>query len=77
MVDKPDHPVVEHSYVNFVSFFTAFGTMGFSYGGHPVFPTVQADMSNPRDFGKATFIGYMSMQHFYDLFSNLFFVSII
>ena len=58
--DEHKYTVVQHETVDIVSFFTAFGTMAFSYGGHPVFPTVQADMKRPKNFGTACIIGYSS-----------------
>ena len=46
--------------LNFNDFFMAFGTICFAYGGHPGFPTFQADMKEPEKFGKAIFLAYMS-----------------
>ena len=52
-------PVV-HSKQKFFSFFTAFGTIVFAFGGHPAFPTFQADMRNKADFKWAVMLGYLS-----------------
>lgn len=57
--DSPGISDQVHSEVTIVSFFTAFGTMAFSYGGHPVFPTVIADMKEPKRFWISSAIGYM------------------
>lgn len=57
--DRQDFTDVVHTNVDVVSFFTAFGTMAFSYGGHCVFPTVMADMKRPKHFWKASLIGYI------------------
>lgn len=45
--------------VDFTSFFMAFGTICFAFGGHPAFPTFQADMRNQKNFGKAVLLGYL------------------
>ncbi|XP_035825951.1 amino acid transporter AVT1J [Aplysia californica] len=45
--------------LNFTDFFMAFGTICFAYGGHPAFPTFQADMRNPEKFGRAIFVAYL------------------
>lgn len=57
--DRHGYKDLSHTSVDVISFFTAFGTMAFSYGGHSVFPTVIADMKESRNFSKASFIGYM------------------
>ncbi|XP_052089874.1 uncharacterized protein LOC127726532 [Mytilus californianus] len=58
--DKDKHgTTVEHSKQEFTSFFTAFGTIVFAFGGHPAFPTFQADMRNKADFKWAVLLGYM------------------
>ena len=54
------HTTLIHSDVTFTSFFMAFGTICFAFGGHPAFPTFQADMKNQRNFGKAVLLGYTS-----------------
>ncbi|KAI6170434.1 Aa-trans domain-containing protein [Aphelenchoides bicaudatus] len=38
-------------------FLGAFGTMIFTYGGHPVYPTLQVDMRRPVDFRWSAIIG--------------------
>ncbi|KAL3882288.1 hypothetical protein ACJMK2_028650 [Sinanodonta woodiana] len=57
--DKPNHPTVEHSNPDFLSFFTAFGVICFAFGGHPAFPTFQTDMRNQKHFGRAVLVGYL------------------
>ena len=57
--DKDDHTFIEAP-IDFTSFFMAFGTICFAFGGHPAFPTFQADMKNQRNFGKAVLFGYLS-----------------
>ena len=57
--DKSTHTFVEEE-VDFTSFFMAFGTICFAFGGHPAFPTFQADMRNQKNFGKAVLLGYIS-----------------
>ncbi|XP_071113717.1 uncharacterized protein [Haliotis cracherodii] len=52
------HPVV-HTPPGFLTFFTAFGTICFAFGGHPAFPTFQADMKDESKFGRAVFFAYM------------------
>ncbi|BFZ24661.1 hypothetical protein BsWGS_27700 [Bradybaena similaris] len=48
-----------HPNIDVTGFFMAFGTICFAFGGHPAFPTFQADMKNPEKFGRAIFISYM------------------
>ena len=50
----------------------AFGTICFAYGGHPGFPTFQADMKQPEKFGKAIFLAYMSKFNIFSYLHNLF-----
>lgn len=38
----------------------AFGTILFTYGGHSVIPTIQHDMKKPSDFGKTSFLSFLS-----------------
>ncbi|RCN45215.1 transmembrane amino acid transporter protein [Ancylostoma caninum] len=40
-------------------FTLGFGTIVFAYGGHPVFPTIQHDMRQPRHFSKAVMLSYI------------------
>ncbi|CAG5136187.1 unnamed protein product, partial [Candidula unifasciata] len=47
-----------HPKIEFTGFFMAFGTICFAFGGHPAFPTFQADMKNPEKFGRAIYIAY-------------------
>lgn len=63
---KGDSPTnVIHSRQEFVSFFTAFGTIVFAFGGHPAFPTFQADMRNKADFKWAVLLGYFIVMAMY------------
>ncbi|XP_059143840.1 uncharacterized protein LOC131931155 isoform X2 [Physella acuta] len=57
--DKEWIPPAFYPPVEFKSFAFALGTICFAYGGHPAFPTFQADMKNPEKFGLAIFISYM------------------
>jgi vesicular inhibitory amino acid transporter len=67
--DKDKIPHVQHSKQHFFSFFTAFGTIVFAFGGHPAFPTFQADMKNKADFKWAVLLGYMSK---YTVYINIY-----
>lgn len=57
--DSHTVPPVFHAPIEFKPFAFALGTICFAYGGHPAFPTFQADMRNPEKFGIAIFISYM------------------
>uniref|UniRef100_A0A2C9K492 Amino acid transporter transmembrane domain-containing protein n=1 Tax=Biomphalaria glabrata TaxID=6526 RepID=A0A2C9K492_BIOGL len=57
--DSKTLPPAFYPKIDFKGFFFAFGTICFAFGGHPAFPTFQADMRNPEKFGKAIFIAYM------------------
>ena len=50
---------VHHSKVSPLSFGSAFGTMLYAFGGHPMFPTFQTDMREPTRFGTSCRIAYM------------------
>lgn len=52
-------PVI-HGQITFETLSVAFGTICFGFGGHPAFPTFQADMRRQKDFGWAVLIGYLS-----------------
>ncbi|KAK6030356.1 transmembrane amino acid transporter protein, partial [Ostertagia ostertagi] len=41
------------------SFFMAYGTMAFAFGGHAVFPTIQNDMRKPRLFSRSVWVAYI------------------
>lgn len=49
---------VRHDTPTLLSFFTAFGTFVYSFGGHSVFLTIQSDMRTSTDFSKALIIGF-------------------
>ncbi|XP_060551535.1 uncharacterized protein LOC132713072 isoform X2 [Ruditapes philippinarum] len=48
-----------HNEIDFTSFSVAFGTICFGFGGHPAFPTFQADMKKQENFGWAVLVGYL------------------
>lgn len=50
---------VKHDDIDVKSFALAFGTILFSFGGAPAFPTIQHDMQNSSDFPKAIFLGFL------------------
>lgn len=68
--DKDKVPHVQHSKPDFFSFFTALGTIVFTFGGHPAFPTFQVDMKNKADFKWAVLLGYMIVMAMYLLTST-------
>ncbi|RUS91106.1 hypothetical protein EGW08_001131 [Elysia chlorotica] len=57
-VDAENAPPTFHPDIDVKDFFMAFGTICFAFGGHPGFPTFQADMKEPQKFGKAIFLAY-------------------
>ena len=57
---RRDQGAVIHRQVGPLSLASAFGTMLYSYGGHAMFPTFQTDMKDPRKFGKACKVAYLS-----------------
>ncbi|XP_071495864.1 uncharacterized protein [Diadema antillarum] len=57
LMDIPEEPP-SHTSPSFVSFFIAFGTIIFAFGGHAAFPTIQHDMNDPRQFPKSVFLAY-------------------
>lgn len=52
---------VTHNEVDLRKFALAFGTILFSFGGAPAFPTIQHDMRVTADFPKAIFLGFFGM----------------
>ncbi|WKY03867.1 hypothetical protein Q1695_005097 [Nippostrongylus brasiliensis] len=52
-------PAVSYADVSARQFTLGFGTIVFAYGGHPVFPTIQHDMVEPRKFTKAVVLSYI------------------
>ncbi|KAI8791411.1 amino acid transporter ANTL1-like isoform X2 [Biomphalaria glabrata] len=65
VIDSKTLPEAYHPNVEFKTFAFALGTICFAYGGHPAFPTFQADMRNPEKFGLAIFISYMIVLFMY------------
>ncbi|XP_078485499.1 uncharacterized protein LOC100185142 isoform X1 [Ciona intestinalis] len=57
IVMEPTTPPATHSNPTFNSFFNAFGTILFAFGGASVFPTIQVDMKQPDMFPKSVVIG--------------------
>ena len=49
---------VTHNEVDIKTFALAFGTILFSFGGAPAFPTIQHDMKVTTDFPKAILLGF-------------------
>ena len=62
IIEDKSHNTFVEAPVDFTSFFMAFGTICFAFGGHPAFPTFQADMINQKHFGRAVLLGYLSME---------------
>lgn len=56
-----------HKEVDILSFALGFGTILFSFGGAPAFPTIQSDMNVTQDFPKAISLGFIS-KYSYTLF---------
>ncbi|CAK8681446.1 unnamed protein product [Clavelina lepadiformis] len=61
----PSQPPTTHENPSFTSFFTAFGTILFAFGGASVFPTIQVDMKNPDKFPYSVIIGIMTTLSLY------------
>ena len=51
-------PTSKRHHVSVDSFFKAFGTIAFAFGGGAIFPTFQADMKNPSKFIYAASLGF-------------------
>ena len=49
-----------HNEVTLLDFALGFGTILFSFGGAPAFPTIQHDMNVTSDFPKAISLGFIS-----------------
>ena len=43
------------------TFFSAFGTIAFAFGGGAIFPTFQADMENPSKFVYSAMLGFLGV----------------
>ncbi|KAH9525600.1 hypothetical protein Btru_001799 [Bulinus truncatus] len=65
VIDSHSQAEAYHPDIEFKTFAFALGTICFAYGGHPAFPTFQADMRNPEKFGLAIFISYMIVLFMY------------
>jgi len=51
-------PQVNYPGFNFKTFFLAFGTIMFAYGGHSAYPTIQHDMKKPHQFHLSSILAY-------------------
>jgi vesicular inhibitory amino acid transporter len=49
---------MRHDFHNFKSFFLAFGTIQFAFGGASTFPTIQNDMVQKNKFSISVVIGF-------------------
>lgn len=58
LTEIDDYPDTKHTSPSFISFFVAFGTIIFAFGGHAAFPTIQHDMRDPKLFPKSISIAY-------------------
>lgn len=56
---------VKHDSHGFTSFFLAFGTILFSFGGASTFPTIQNDMVQKRKFSTSVVIGFSAIAILY------------
>ncbi|XP_039263499.2 uncharacterized protein LOC120339438 [Styela clava] len=57
MTAIPDLPNPQHAATQWSLFFSAFGTILFSFGGASCFPTIQVDMKQPNKFPVSVVIG--------------------
>lgn len=60
-----DLKTVQQPIVNFESFFSAFGTILFSFGGASTFPTIQTDMKKSSRFPLSVFWAYIGVVSMY------------
>lgn len=75
-LDMPeDLKSVEQPTVHFESFFSAFGTILFSFGGASTFPTIQTDMKRSSRFPVSVVLAYIAVIGMYLPVSILGFVS--
>lgn len=50
---------VQHSATTPLGFASAFGTLVYAFGGHPLFPTLQTDMKEPKKFHISCYTAYV------------------
>jgi hypothetical protein len=70
-MDAGTYSTVLHSNTEFQPFSMAFGTLMFAIGGHPAFPTIQADMKKPGNFKWAVLLGFTGKKTFKSKRSNI------
>lgn len=58
---KPDRPPPVFEVTEFKTFFLAFGTIAFSFGGASTFPTFQNDMRHKEQFPKAVVVAFTAL----------------
>ncbi|XP_031567596.1 amino acid transporter AVT1J-like [Actinia tenebrosa] len=65
-IDFPSNlQTVKQGPVTFLSFFSAFGTILFSFGGASTFPTIQTDMKQPSKFPMSVVWSYVGVLFMY------------
>lgn len=55
--------VVSHPKPRFSGVIASMGTYMFAFGGHVVFPSVQHDMKDPRQFNKSAIVAFFGEFH--------------